>query len=565
MISIKDIVADIISKCIDVNRNDICNMLEYPPDLKMGDVALPCFKLSRILKKSPKKIASELVDNIPKSEYIKNTEAVSGYLNFFLDRKTFIKEVIDEVFKKKNIYGSSNIGKNKRIIIDYSAPNIAKPLHIGHLRSTVVGNALHRIFSFMGYECIGINHLGDWGTQFGKLVVAYKKWGDEKAVEQKQISELTRLYIKFHEEAEKDKTLEDEARLWFGRMEKGDPKALELWKWFKDITMEELYRVYDMLGVNFDSYKGESFYEDKMKPVIEELDEKGLLESSEGASIVNLDKYDMPPCMILKKDGSTLYATRDITAALYRKKEYDFHKCIYVTATAQSLYFSQWFKVIELMGYKWSTDLVHVPFGLVNIEGEKLSTRKGNMVLLEELLNKAVRKTLDIINLKNPGQTEKEEIAREVGVGAVIFSDLSSNRIKDISFSWDEALNFDGETGPYVQYTYARTCSVMDKYGNTDGIEYNASLLKNSMEYELIKRIYYFPQKVELAMKEYEPSIITRYLIDLAQQFNRFYHETTILVNDEKIKNARIALVKATKQTLANGLKLIGLGTPERV
>ncbi len=565
MFDIKNEVAKILYAATNLKIDDIYKALEFPPESNMGDVALPCFKLSKIMRKPPAKIAQDLLDELPQNEFIEKAEAVSGYLNIFINRSLFIKQVLGKILDSRERYGSSDIGSGKTVVIDYSAPNIAKPFHIGHLRSTVIGGALYKIHNFMGYNCVGVNHLGDWGTQFGKLIVAYQKWGDKEAVEQNQISELMRLYVKFHEEVENDPSLEDEAREWFTKMERGNEEALKLWRWFSDISLKEFERVYDMLKVTFDSYAGESFYEDKMQPVIEELKEKSLLEESQGAMIVNLDKYDMPPCLILKKDGSTLYATRDITAAIYRKNTYDFEKCIYVTAAAQSLHFKQWFKVVELMGYNWAEKLKHVTFGLVSMQGEKLATRKGNVILLEELLNQAISKTMKIMEDKNPDLPGKDKIAREVGVGAVIFNDLSNNRIKDISFSWEEALNFDGETGPYVQYTHARACSVLAKAEGFNKENINEELLNGEYEYRLIKTLYLFPFKVKLAMDELEPSIVTRYLIDLAQDFNRFYHNNSILVEDSDIRNARLALVQSVKYTLSNGLRLIGLSTPERV
>lgn len=566
MLDIKQEVVDILNNKIEsLKPEDIYEMLEYPPNPEMGDVALPCFKLSRILRKSPAQIAEEMVNTIELPDSIEKVEATSGYLNFFLNKTKFIKEILSLAINEGDKFGSQNIGKGKNIVIDYSAPNIAKPFHIGHLRSTVIGNSLYKIFDFMGYNCVGINHLGDWGTQFGKLIVAYKKWGSKEAVESGQIKELMSLYVKFHDEAEKNPELEDEARSWFVKMEKGDSEALSLWQWFKDISLKEFNRVYDLLEIKFDSYAGESFYEDKMAPIIEELKEKDLLMESQGALIVNLEEYDMPPCMIVKKDGSTLYATRDITAAIYRKDTYDFEKCIYVTGAAQSLHFQQWFKVIELMGYDWSDRLVHVPFGIVSLGGEKLATRKGKVILLEDILSQAVKKTLEIIEQKNPNLEDKNEIARQMGVGAVIFSDLSSNRIKDVSFSWDEILNFDGETGPYVQYTHARACSVLRKANRDIDLDFDSSLLSSKEEYQLVKTLYLFPQRIIAAMKDLEPSVITRYLVDLAQDFNRFYHEHSILVEDNDLQNARLALVQSVKTTLENGLKLIGLNAPERV
>ncbi|MCM8901640.1 arginine--tRNA ligase [Caldicoprobacter algeriensis] len=565
MFDVKDIIAQAIHKQLPkLSRDQIYDMLEYPPNPEMGDIALPCFKLSKTLRKPPVQIAQELASNISNMEFIDKVEPVSGYLNFFFNKSLFVEQTLKHILEEQERYGSQPIGEGKTIVIDYSAPNIAKPFHVGHLRSTVIGNSLRKIFEFMGYRCIGVNHLGDWGTQFGKLIVAYKLWGNKEEVEAHGIKELMRLYVKFHEEAEKDPKLEDEARSWFARMEKGDNEALELWQWFKDISLKEFQKVYDLLDVHFDSYAGESFYNDKMDAVIEELRQKNLLKESEGAMIVDLEEYGMPPCMILKKDGSSLYATRDIAAAIYRKKEYDFHKCIYVTGAAQSLHFQQWFKVIELMGYEWAKDLIHVPFGLVSLGGEKLSTRKGKVVLLEDILSEAIKKTLEIIESKNPDLENKEEVARYMGVGAVIFSDLYSNRIKDVSFSWDEVLNFDGETGPYVQYTHARCCSVIRKAYEQDS-SFNPGLLQTKEEYQLCKTLYQFPEKVMMALTQLEPSIITRYLVDLAQNFNRFYHEHPILADDQQLRAARLALVKATRITLANGLKLIGLKPLERV
>ncbi len=567
MLNIKNIIAHMIAEKVDtLTVDELMDILEYPPNPDLGDVALPCFKLSRILKKSPVDIANELAETLPKSEYIDRIESTSGYLNFFVNRDIFIKETIDEILNKRAAYGSTNIGNGGNIVIDYSAPNIAKPFHIGHLRSTSIGNALYNIFEFTGYNCVGVNHLGDWGTQFGKLIVAYKRWGSKERVEKYQIKELMDIYVKYHEEAEKDPSLDDEARAWFTKMERGDTEALELWQWFKDISLKEFSRIYDLLDIKFDSYAGESFYNDKMDAIVDELKEKDLLIESEGALMVDLDEYNMPPCLILKRDGSTLYATRDITAAIYRKNTYDFDKCIYVTSAGQSLHFKQWFKVIELMGYDWADRLVHVPFGTISIGGEKMATRAGKVILLEDVLNEAIEKTLSIIEEKNPDLEDKEEIARQIGVGAVIFSDLSNNRIKDISFSWEEILNFDGETGPYVQYTHARACSVLSKADNKVDFSFDSSLITTKEEYNLAKRLSLFPATVIEAMEDLEPSIITRYLVDLAQDFNRFYHNHSILnVEDENIRKGRLALTQATKITLENGLKLIGLKAPERV
>jgi len=437
---------------------------------------------------------------------------------------------------------------------------------VGHLRSTVIGGSIYRIFKALGYNTIGINHLGDWGTQFGKLIVAYKKWGSKEAIEKGGIKELMDIYVRFHSEAKEDPSLEDEAREWFAKMEAGDEEALSLWNWFKDISLKEFNRVYKLLDISFDSYAGESFYNDKMDAVIKELEEKNLLKESEGAKIVDLEDANMPPCLITKKDGSSLYATRDITAAIYRKKTYDFEKCIYVTALAQNLHFAQWFEVIKRMGYDWHDKLVHVSFGMVSMETGKLSTRAGNVVLLEDLLNEAISKTLDIINEKNPDLEDKEQVAEKVGIGAVIFNDLINNRIKDVVFSWDKVLNFDGETGPYVQYTHARASSVLRKANvDIDSLDIDYSLLTDDSSIEVIKLIGQFPEKVKDAADKLEPSFIARHIVDLAQAFNKFYHDNPVLVEDEKIRNARLALVYSVKTVIKSGLYLLGIAAPEKM
>ncbi|MBQ7399712.1 MAG: arginine--tRNA ligase [Clostridia bacterium] len=553
----------------DMSEEDIAAMLEYPADKKMGDLALPCFKLSKILRKAPPMIAQDLCNGLAEMSEAKNVfekiESVNGYLNFFISKGNLVKDL--ENIEKDENYGSNKDGEGKTIVIDYSSPNIAKPFHIGHLRSTVIGQSIKNLHKFSGYECVGVNHLGDWGTQFGKLIVAYKKWGSKERIENGGIDALTEIYVKFHNEAEKDPSLNDEARAAFTAMETGDEENLALWRWFVDISIAEFKKTYSLIGADFESWNGESFYFDKTDRVIGELRQKNLLSVDEGAEIVRLDEYDMPPCLILKSDGSTIYATRDIAAAIYRKENYNFDKCIYVTSAGQSLHFAQFFKVIGMMGYEWSKDLVHVPFGTVSIEGAKLATRTGNVVLLEDIFRIATQKTLEIINQKNPDLENKQEVASAVGVGAVVFHDLSNNRIKDVNFMWDEVLNFDGNTGPYVQYTYARCCGVLEKSPQTLEIRQDSGyVLTEEAESKIIKTLKLFPEKVRQARDDLEPSIVARYLLDVCADFNRFYHDCPVLkCEDENVRRTRLAIVKATSIVLKNGLTLIGLKTPKNI
>ena len=561
--------ASLIAKAAEMDINDIVNFMEVPAKPEMGDYAFPCFRLAKTMRKAPNMIAADICSKIENNGMFSKIEPVAAYINFFTDKSVYAAEVMKNIAESGEAYGSSEDGKGKTIVIDYSSPNIAKPFHVGHLRSTVIGSALYNIFEKMGDKCVGVNHLGDWGTQFGKLIEAYKLWGSKEEVEEKGISELTSIYVKFHEEAEKDPSLDDRARAWFVKMQDGDEEALTLWKWFYDISIKEFERVYEKLGVKFDYYTGESFYNDKMAAVVDELKEKKLLTESNGAMIVDLEDAKMPPCLIIRTDGGTLYATRDITAAIYRKKTYDFDKCIYVTAIDQNLHFAQWFKVIEKMGYDWSKDLVHVPFGLVSLEDGKLSTRKGKVVLMEDLLDEAVKKTMGIINDKNPDLPDKEEVAKEVGIGAVIFDDLYNGRIKDIVFSWDRMLNFDGETGPYVQYTHARACSVLKKAGYVENKEsltdIDYSVLTDDASVDVCKMLAGYSDKIREAASRYEPSVIARYLVDLSQAFNKFYHDNVILTDDDKVRNARLAVVDAVRLVIKSGLEILGIKAPERM
>ena len=557
-------VIDLLYKNIEgFTKEELMKLVEIPPKPEMGDFAFPCFRLAKVYRKSPQMIADALKDKISGADFLSEIKVLGGYLNFYVDKSDFSRQVVEK-YKSNANYGGSDEGKGKTICIDYSSPNVAKNFHVGHLRTTVIGNSLHKIYKKLGYKVERINHLGDWGTQFGKLIVAYKAWGNKEAIEKNGISELMNIYVKFHEEAEKNPELNDEARAWFTKMEHGDEEAISIWKWFREISLNEFLRVYDIIGMDFDSYAGESFYNDKMAAVIEELKEKGLITVSDGAQIVELEEYNMPPCLITKKDGSSLYATRDISAAMYRKKTYDFSKCIYVTGLEQKLHFAQWFKVIELMGYDWYKDLVHVPYGLVSLKGGKLSTRKGHIIFAEEILKESIQKTASIIEEKNPNIPDKEIVAKQVGIGAIIFNDLYNQRIKDVIFDWDKILNFDGETGPYVQYTYARAASVIRKIGNVpDIIDYN--LLTDEPSVALLKEIERFPTVVKDAAEKLEPSVVARYAVAVAQAFNKFYHDCQINVDDETLKYTRANLVIITKEILKEALDLLGIQCPEQM
>ena len=544
-----------------VTEEEIITYLAYPPDDGMGDLALPCFKFAKALRMPPPAIAAKLAESF-ECEGIEKAEPAGGYLNLKIDRAAFCKKIYVDITKSDKPYGASGAGEGKTVVLDYSSPNVAKPFHIGHLGTTVIGHSLKKMHEFAGYKCIGVNHLGDWGTQFGKLTVAYKKWGGKEAVEEKGIDELVALYVKFHEEAEKVPELNDEARAAFTALEHGDPEITALWRWFIDISIAEYKKTYKQLDIEFDYYTGESFYTDKMPAVVEELKEKNLLTLDDGASIVDLEAYGMPPCLILKRDGSTLYPTRDIAAAIYRKNTFDFDKCIYVTSAGQCLHFAQWFKVLELMGREWYKDLVHVPYGTVSLNGEKLATRTGNVVLLKDLFAEAIEKAAAIMAEKNPELAGREDVAESVGIGAVVFYYLSANRMRDINFVLEDALNFDGNTGPYAQYTYARTCQILNKAGDFEPTVFEP----NEYEFALCKTLSLFPETFDEALASYEPSVITRYILRLCADFNRFYHDCPVLTADtEQLKNQRLALTASVNRVLANALELICVRHPEKI
>ena len=549
----------------ELTLEEITALIEVPPNKDMGDFAFPCFKLAKVFRKAPNMIAAELSEKIEAKGVISNVTPLGGYINFFVNKSQLAETVIKDVLTKKEKYGHSDLGKDKTIVIDFSSPNIAKPFHIGHIRTTVIGNALYKIYDSQGYNTVRINHLGDYGTQFGKLIVAFKLWGNKEAVEANPIPELLKLYIQFHDEAERHPEMEDEARAWFTKLENGDKEAKELWQWFRDESLKEFARVYDLLDIEFDSYNGESFYSDKMDRVIDIIKDKGLLQESQGTNIVDLEEYNMPPALITKNDGSTLYMTRDLAAALYRKENYDFEKCIYVVGSQQSLHFQQLFKVLELVGFEWAKDMVHVPFGMVALEEGTMSTRKGRVVFLEDVLKQAIEKTKETMLTKNPNALNVDEIAKQVGVGAVVFQELSNSRIKDYTFSWSRTLSFEGETGPYVQYTHARCCAVLRKAEEEVTTDINYELLNDVDSAEVLKVIASFNKTILNAMRKKEPHIITRFVLDLAQAFNKFYHDNSILVEDAELRKARLALVCATRQALENGLKLLGMQAPERM
>ena len=538
--------------------------LSVPPDPKMGDYAYPCFRLAKPLRLSPVQIAQKLAESWPHAD-VARAEALNGYLNFFLNRGNFAAETLGAVLAAGERYGSGTEGTGKTVCLDYSSINIAKRFHIGHLSTTMIGHSLKRIYDFLGYRTVGINHQGDWGTQFGKMICAYKLWGTKEQVEAGGVDALEALYVRFHKEAEQDPTLEDQGRAWFKKIEEGDAEALEIFNWFKELTLKDAAKTYDLLGVSFDSYAGESFYIDKMEPVIAELREKGLLTQSEGAWVVDLTEDGMPPCLVIKKDGATIYATRDITAAIYRQNTYHFDKCLYVVAYQQDLHFRQVFRVLEKMGYPWAKDCVHVSFGMISFEGQALSTRKGNTVHLDDLLREAVDKARAIIDEKSPNLENKDEVARQVGIGAVVYADLSNNRIKDIDFSWERALNFDGETGPYVQYTHARCCSLMRKAAEVPLPAADYATLDDDESQSLLRLIGRFPDVIREAADKYEPSMITRAVTDIAQAYNKFYYEHRILDGGDAAAAARVALTDATRAVIRTGLWLIGLEAPERM
>lgn len=546
-----------------LSAEEIFGALETPKEAKMGDICLPCFKFARTLRLAPPIIAQKLLPLVQNLDFVEKAEVVGGYLNVFFDRHIIAKRLVE--VSTQPVVGRSNEGEGKTICIDYSSVNIAKPFHIGHLSTTVIGGALYRIFEHLGYNVVGINHLGDWGTQFGKLIVATRKWSSLEEISVHDEYFLNKLYVRYHQEAEENPSMDDEARAWFKRIEDGDKEAIAYFDAFKEITMRAVGRIYDRLKIKFDSYAGESFYNDKMQPCLDILRNRGLLVESEGAQVVNLDEYNMPPCLLVKADGATLYATRDIAAAYYRKKTYDFYKCLYVVAYQQNLHFKQLFQVLKLMDFAGADDMEHVAFGMVSMEDGAMSTRHGHVVWLQEVLDKAVEKARAIIEEKNPQSTRKDEIAESVGTGAVVFSALWNNRIKDIVFSFDKVLNFDGETAPYVQYTHARCASALRKGGEIDYGNIDFDSITTDEGYDVIKCVLAFGDSVRLAAKLREPCYVARHVVDLAEKFNRFYIGHRIVVDDDKVRNTRLLLTKAVANAISTGLTLLGIDAPEEM
>ena len=569
MIDYKQSIADSISIVTNVESNVLKQYIEKPPEQKLGDYAFPCFKLAKELKKSPQIIANEIKDKIIlEKAKIEKAEIVGGYINFYINKNSLISTVLTEISEKKENYGKQNIGEGRNIVIDYSAPNIAKPFHVGHLRSTVIGGALYKIYKYLGYHTVGINHLGDYGTQFGKLIEGYKRWSNEYNIEKNPIEELTKIYIRINELCKEDESILEECRNNFKKLEEGDEYCTRLWNEFRTVSLKEFQKVYELLGSQFDSYNGEAFYSDKMGEVIERLENSGKLVESEGAKVVNLDEYEIPPCLIIKSNGSTTYATRDLAAILYRARTYDYEKALYVTSYEQILHFKQVFEVAKLLGIneKYTKGLIHVPFGMVHLKSGKISTREGNIIKLEDLLKEAITRARTIIEEKNPNLENKEEVAKKVGVGAVIFNDLSNSRIKDEIFDWDQILNFNGETGPYIQYMYVRTKSILEKAEKLPDIkEIEFSKLLDDEAIQVINTLYNFEETLRQVVEKNEPSILARYLIEVSQNYSSFYNEHHIIGELKEVENARLYLTYACNQVLKTGANLLGIAMPEKM
>lgn len=557
-------IAKKISSLIDMEEEKIMDLMEIPPQPTMGDYAFPCFQLAKVMRKSPNMIAKELAEKVDRDLVIEKADAAGGYLNFFINKEEYTKHIIGEVLKKGENYGKAEGNNDKTVLVEFSSPNIAKPFHIGHLFTTVIGSALEKVFRHLGYNTKRLNHIGDYGTQFGKLISAYKRWGDEEVIDKDPINELLKIYVKFHEEAEKDPSLEEEGRMYFKQLEDNEPEAVALWQKFKDLSLREFKELYNILNIEFDSYAGESFYSDKMPEIVEMLYDEKLLVESEGAKIVDLSEFNLPPCLVIKSDGATIYVTRDLAAALYRKRTYDFYKNIYVVGGTQALHFKQVFSTLKLMGYDWADNCVHIGTALVKFADRKLATRKGDVIFAKDVINEAIDKTAEIIESKNPNLKNKDLVAKQIGIGAIIFTFLKNSRERDVVFSWEETLSFEGESGPYVQYSYVRGSSILNKAGIIDQ-EADVSALTTEDEFSLVKILGSFNEALKEAAERYEPFVITRYATDLAKAYNKFYNTHPILNAEENIKNARLVLTKAVCTVLKISLGILGIETPENM
>ena len=568
MLDFKEKISEEISKITKIDKNELYEYIEMPSDNKMGDYAFPCFRLAKTMKKSPQIIANELKDGISLGNEFEKVEVINGYINFFVNNKKLVENVLEEVEEKRENYGSSEIGEGKNIVIDYSSPNIAKPFHIGHLRTTILGNSLYKMYKFLNYNCVGINHLGDWGTQFAKLIEGYKRWGTEYDIESNPIEELTKIYIRINDLCKEDESVLEQCRDNFKKLEDGDEYCVKIWQKFRELSLKEFQRIYDLLDIQFDSWNGEAFYTDKMQEVKDILEKNNKLVESEGARVVDLSKEDMPPCIIEKSNGSTTYATRDLAAILYRARTYNFDKALYVTSYEQILHFKQVFETAKYLDLdeKYTNGLVHVPYGMVMLKTGKMSTRDGNVVKIEDLLKEAIAKVKIIIENKNPELENKEDIATKVGIGAVIFNDLYNSRIKDEIFDWDIMLNFNGETGPYMQYIYVRTKSVLEKAGYIPKLkDVNLDKLLDEDSVKVIKLLYQFNDKIMQAIEKYEPYIVARYLIEVAKTYSSFYNNNNIICDDKEVQDARIYLTYATGIVLKTGAALLGIKMPDKM
>lgn len=568
MINFKKIIAEKIAKAVTLEPQEIERYIEIPPNKELGDYAFPCFQLAKILKKSPQVIASEISEKIEKGDEIQEIKMVGGYLNFFVNPLLLVENVLTEIEEKQENYGSSEIGKGKNIIVEYSSPNIAKPFHIGHLRNTIIGSSLYKIYQFLGYHTIGINHLGDYGTQFAKLIEGYKRWGNEHKIGENPIEELTKIYIRINDLCKEDETVLETCRENFKKLEDGDPYCVELWQRFKEASLKEFQKIYDLLDVHFDSWNGESFYIDKIEEMEKALEKSGMITESEGAKIVDLEDKGLGVCIIRKADGTTIYATRDLAAIMYRAKEYDFDKCLYVVAYEQNLHFKQIFEVAKYLGLpeKCVNGLEHVRYGMTRLATGKMSTREGTAIKVDDLLQEAITRVEKVIEEKNPDMPNRKEEAQKIGIGAVIFNNLCTNIIKDQIFDWDTVLNFNGETGPYIQYIYVRTNSVLEKAGYVPKIsDVDFGLLTDAVSMQVISKLYEFGEILQTVVEKNEPSILARYLIHLSQSYSNFYNENKIISEDKSLTDARLFLTKTVGIVLKTGCELLGIKMPNKM